>query len=182
MQDLAPSGKQLGIHLAQWALAFAILYPLPLVALLYAGEYLPLIVYYAVVLPSFAAAALYIPAYLRSVKYHLGEEHVKMSEGVLTKHEVVVPYDRISAVHVFQGYMARSRGIGDVRLRLLGSGDIPQDVSLRGLENFGEVRDQLVERLRAPSGPGTKEKRTSEELLEDIYEELIDIKAGLARP
>ncbi len=93
-----------------------------------------------------------------------------------------MPYEKISTIHTFQGVFDRKYGIGEVRIHTLGSEEVPHEVSLKGIENFEEVKSELIDKMKEKEGKGSKKRKTSEQLLEEIYEELIDIKGELARP
>lgn len=181
VQDLAPSRKMLSVYFVGWTISFIVFYLLPVLFLLFINEYYWLMLFSIVIIPPFLVVAAYLPSYLKSIKFHLGEAHLRKLEGVFIEHEVIVPYQKISTIHTFQGVLDRKYGMGEVRIHTLGSEEVPHEVSLKGIENFEEVKNELVEKMKEKEGLKTKKKKTSEELLEEIYEELIDIKAELTK-
>lgn len=171
----------LSVYFVEWIVAFALFYILPLIFLIYLQEYNWLVLYSVVVIPPFIIIAAYLPAYLKSIRFHLGEAHLKKVDGVFVKHEVILPYEKISTIHTFQGVFDRRYKMGEVRIHTLGSDEVPHEVSLKGIENFEEAKNEIVEKMKEKEGLPSKKKKTSEDLLEEIYEELIDIKTELTK-
>jgi membrane protein YdbS with pleckstrin-like domain len=171
----------LNVYFVEWSVVFALFYILPLLFLLYLQEYTWLLLYTVFVIPPFAIVAAYLPAYLKSIKFHLSESYLKKIDGVFIKHEVILPYDKISTVHTFQGMLDRRYKMGEVRIHTVGSEEVPHEVSLKGIESFEEAKNDIVENMKEEEGLPSKKKKSSEELLEEIYEELIDIKSELTK-
>jgi membrane protein YdbS with pleckstrin-like domain len=180
-KDLAPSSKLLTVYFIEWTIAFAIVYVFPALLLILLGEFNWFLFFSAAFIPTFAIVAAYMPSHVKSIKMHLSENDFKKSEGVFVKHEVIVPYEKISTIHVLQGILEKRYGLGEIRIHTMGMEEEPHEISIKGIENFEEVKNDIMEKMKEKEGISTKSKKTSEELLEEIYEELIDIKGELAR-
>jgi membrane protein YdbS with pleckstrin-like domain len=178
---LVPSKKLQKVYFVELSVAFILFYLLPALVMLFLGEYGWLVVFSVIIVPAFIVVAAYMPQHLKSVKFHLGENHLRKSEGVFVEHEVIVPYEKISTLHTFQGILDRRYSIGEVRIHTLGSEEVPHEVSIKGIENIEEVKGELIERMKQREGLKSKTKKSSEAILEDIYEELIDIRGELAK-
>jgi membrane protein YdbS with pleckstrin-like domain len=180
-KDLAPSRKLLTVYFIEWTAAFAVVYIVPALLLILLDEFNWFIFFSVAFIPTFAFVAAYLPSYVKSMGMHLGENDFKKREGVFAKHEVIVPYEKISSIHVIQGILEKRYGLGEIRIHTMGMEEEPHEISIKGIENFEEVKDEIMDKMKEKEGMPTKSKKTSEELLEEIYEELIDIKGELAR-
>jgi membrane protein YdbS with pleckstrin-like domain len=180
-KDLAPSRKLLTVYFMEWAIAFTIIYIIPALLLILLDEFNWFLFFSVAFIPTFAIVAAYVPSYVKSMRMHLSENDFKKSEGVFVKHEVIVPYDKISTIHVIQGVLEKRYGLGEIRIHTVGMEEEPHEISLKGIENFEEVKNEIMDKMKEKEGISTKSRKSSEELLEEIYEELIDIKGELAR-
>jgi membrane protein YdbS with pleckstrin-like domain len=140
---------------------------------------------------------LYIPAWVRNVRYEMTDEEVIVHKGVFNRVHKIVPYCTVTNVSITRGWLDRiGLGIGNVNIQTAGSGaSSVAEERLVGLADFEEIRDRVVEslrRYRADSGPalgggasGARDARHAEmgngEVAREILQELRSIRELLER-
>ena len=100
-------------------------------------------------LGTIAAPIVFVPLYFKyhTLKYRLDEEGISVSWGILFRREIHLTYRRIQDIHVTRSLVERYLGLGTVELQTA-AGSSESEMSLEGLEEFGEVRDFLYRRMR----------------------------------
>ncbi len=91
-----------------------------------------------------------------NIKYELTEDGFKKEQGVIFKHYVTIPYDRIQNVDIYRGLVARIIGLSDLHIQTAGFSFTGQyagassEGRLPGLspQVAEELRDELVKRAK----------------------------------
>lgn len=95
-------------------------------------------------------AALYIPAWVASIRYEMTDEEVVVHKGVFGRVHKIVPYRTITNVSITRGWLDRIwLNIGNVNIQTAGAGATSiAEERLSGLRDFEGIRDQIVTHLR----------------------------------
>jgi membrane protein YdbS with pleckstrin-like domain len=92
---------------------------------------------------------LWIPLYVKSLRYEIQEDEVIVHVGVLTKSVKHVPYRTVTNLHVKRGPLDRLFGLGTVDIQTAGiSGDKGAEESLVGLLNYSSVYENVATQIR----------------------------------
>ncbi len=97
--------------------------------------------------------------------YMVGEEFLRLREGLWTVHEQTIRIANIQNMKVKQGPIQRLFGIADLEVHTAGGGNLPTDLDelegktlhlgrFRGLEDARALRDRIRERLTRERGTG----------------------------
>lgn len=100
-------------------------------------------------------AALWAGWAYNNYKYQLTEDTVKIEKGVIWKHYVSIPYERIQNVDIHRGILARILGLSDLQIQTAGiSGFYLSEGRLPGLDTqtAEQLRDGLIKKVK-----GTKQ-------------------------
>lgn len=148
-------------------------------------------VYFATPLASVAVLAVaivvltffvwYNRAFERSAAYRLTPEEIQYRRGVWIKKQSEVPYKRITNVTTSEGPIQRWVGAGSVEIHTAGrSAQAGAEMKVQGVEDFEEVKDQVMAEVRAQRGvaedegeapaeaPTAATGTADEELLEEV--------------
>lgn len=82
---------------------------------------------------------------LRSREYEFHDDHVKVSEGFLTKTHDTVPYNRITDVSFTKSVWQRIFHVGTVRLNTAGSNQ--QEITISYVDDPEAVYDEIASKL-----------------------------------
>ncbi|QDX41233.1 PH domain-containing protein [Salarchaeum sp. JOR-1] len=124
-------------------------------------------------------------AYERTVGYRFGDDEFEARGGVFFRSKSTVPYARITNVETKQGPVLRYFGVGSVAVQTAGrSGQTTAEVTVSAITDYEDVRDRLVERVRAERSAGDatgNEPRPSggDATLDDVLAELERIRGVL---
>ncbi len=91
----------------------------------------------------------------RNYKYQLTEDTVKIEKGVIAKHYVSIPYERVQNVDIHRGLVARLLGLSSLKIQTAGySGYILSEGLLPGLDPqiAEQLREELIRKVK-----GTKQ-------------------------
>lgn len=92
-------------------------------------------------------------------RYELGDIGFKKEEGVIMKHYVTIPYDRIQNVDIHRGIIARILGLSDLKIQTAGfsaTGAASSEGRLMGLSQTDAeaLRDELIVRAKTSRSQG----------------------------
>lgn len=95
------------------------------------------------------APIAFLPLYFkyRTLRYHVDEEGISVSWGVLFRREVHLTYRRIQDIHLRRNLVERWLGVGTVQIQTA-SGSAEAEMSLVGIRDYEAVRDFLYRRMR----------------------------------
>ena len=117
--------------------------------------------------------AYWIEKYYESIKYELREHEIVITRGVWWKNRSIVPYGKITNIDIVQGPVSRLLGIATLRIQTAGysspAGKLAE-AELAYVENYEEVKDEIIAKVRALTSPALEEKEETK--LKDILREL----------
>lgn len=161
---LARIGESFHPHPDARKLYFAyLLIPALILALVISPASLVIILYVAppgswlatsgLIIPYLAAVvfvAYWIPRYLSTVSYMLGEDRVVFEGGLWWRWKSYVPYNRITNIDLVQGPLSRRFGLGKVSIQTAGysgqssSGTGVAEISIFGVKDFEAIKDAMM--------------------------------------
>lgn len=114
-------------------------------------------------------AAIFVSAYLwakwtyNNYKYQITEEGVKIEKGVIWKHYVTIPFERIQNVDIYRGILARLLGLSDLQIQTAGlsatygrwgisGGGTEGRLPGLGIKDAEDLREELIQKIK-----GTKQ-------------------------
>ncbi|MHA1975443.1 MAG: PH domain-containing protein [Candidatus Hodarchaeales archaeon] len=96
------------------------------------------------------AIAIISVYYVRGIEYHIGDREVVVKKGIINKMEKHVPFRTITNISSRYGIYDRLFGIGTVQIETAGrsGSQMGPEEKIEGIDNYFEVRDQILEVLR----------------------------------
>ena len=83
----------------------------------------------------------------RTLQYHFDEQGVTVRWGILFRREVSLTYARIQDIHLVSNLIERWLGLGRIQIQTA-SGNAAAELTVEGLRDFENVRDELYVRMR----------------------------------
>ena len=83
----------------------------------------------------------------RTLRYIFDDEGITMRWGVLFRREITLTYTRIQDIHLVSNVIERWLGLGRVQIQTA-SGSAAAEITIEGLPDFEELRDELYARMR----------------------------------
>ena len=127
----------------------------------------------------FPVTALVLYFRYHTMRYQFGEEGIRMSWGILFRHEIILNYGRIQDIHLRSNAVERWLGLARIEVQTA-SGASSSEMVLEGLTDHEAMRDFLYSRMR---GASEKQPSQGEESLAEILlgaaSELRAIRAAL---
>lgn len=121
----------------------------------------------------------WIPKYYSSIFYKMTETEITWNRGVWFKVMGVVPYNRITNIDVKQGPISRGLGLASLKIQTAGysvssaSGSF-SEIKIDGMENYSEIRDILMDRVRGKKPVAVETYETQEQDI--IMKEIVKIR------
>ncbi len=130
--------------------------------------------------------------YVRGIEYYIGDREVVVKKGIINKMEKHVPFRTITNISSRYGLYDRIFGIGTVQIETAGKSgsQMGPEEKIEGIDNYFEVRDQILEVLRqfrhqyatTTEVPGEYKSSKSEKPFEQqLLNELQEIKEILRK-
>ena len=85
-----------------------------------------------------------------TMKYVFSEEGIRMSWGILFRHEIMLNYARIQDIHLRSNAIERALGLSRIEVQTASGGS--SEMTLEGLTDHEAMRDFLYLRMRGASG------------------------------
>jgi uncharacterized membrane protein YdbT with pleckstrin-like domain len=115
-----------------------------------------------------------------TMRYRFSEEGIRMSWGIIFRHEVVLNYARIQDIHLRSNAVERALGLARIEIQTA-SGSSSSVMTLEGLSDPGSMRDFLYSRMRG----ATEAKHHTEEglagVLLEVAQELRAVRQALEK-
>jgi hypothetical protein len=133
------------------------------------------------ILATLAFIAYWIPKYYETMIYKLTQDEIVWKRGVWFKNTGIVPYNKITDIHISHGPISRKLGIATLKIQTAGySGAAGAEISIVGVEQFEELRELIMGFVRGKQ-PAAVEAREKENIDLKILEELIKIRKLLEK-
>ena len=122
--------------------------------------------------------ALWIPAFYKTLEYHIDGEAVKASRGVFWKKHTSVPYAKITNIDITEGPLQRMYGIGTVHVQTAGAGGAQGAVAelrLDGVTDYVRLKEIVMAgvlgvspRVTGDSAPIDEDTDISRQMLAEL--------------
>ncbi|MGH7468247.1 MAG: PH domain-containing protein [Longimicrobiales bacterium] len=96
----------------------------------------------------------------RTLRYEFDPDGVTMRWGILFRREVSLTYARIQDIHLVSNVVERWLGLGRVQVQTA-SGNSAAEMTIEGLPDFEQVRDELYARMRGARGARSQPPSTA---------------------
>lgn len=136
----------------------------------------------------FILIQLYLPAYLKTLKYELSSEDLRLQGGVFWKKKKVIPFHKITNLNTLQGPFERRFGLGRLNVQTAGHGaNTSPEGKLVGLEDFDAIKEEVMTKVRLVKSEATAfddkpPERAQQQLLKEMLEVLSRIETNLQKP
>ncbi|MCK4428257.1 MAG: PH domain-containing protein [candidate division Zixibacteria bacterium] len=131
---------------------------------------------------------LYLLAYIKTLRYRLSEDDLRLDSGVFWKKRKVIPLHKITNVNTLQGPFERLFGLGHLNVQTAGHGaSTSPEGKLVGLEEFEKIKEEVMQKVRLVKSEATAtedrpRERTEHELLKEMLEVLSRIEKNMQKP
>ena len=113
-----------------------------------------------------------------TMKYVFSDEGIRMSWGILFRHEIMLNYARIQDIHLRSNAIERALGLARIEIQTASGGS--SEMTLEGLTDHEAMRDFLYSRMRgAHEMPVATEGARLAHVLDEIAGELKAIRAAV---
>jgi uncharacterized membrane protein YdbT with pleckstrin-like domain len=91
----------------------------------------------------------------RTLRYQFDAEGMTARWGILFRREISLTYARIQDIHLVSNVVERWLGLGRVQVQTA-SGQAGAEMTIEGLPDFEEIRNELYVRMRGARGDGAR--------------------------
>lgn len=133
---------------------------------------------------TFAFPIMVVLLYFRfhTMRYEFSEEGIRMSWGILFRHEVMLNYARIQDIHLESNFIERWLGLARISIQTA-SGSSASEMTLEGIPDVEGMRDFLYSRMRgvkheAPSSTAGEPEDLAG-VLQEVASELRQIRLAM---
>lgn len=177
-------------HWAVWMIIICVPLLILALGLPYPGN-LILGICFALLFALFVFVRLYLSWYYDSLSYTIENDLVVGKRGVFWKKNVTVPFAKITNIDTSQGPVQRMFGLGTVHVQTAGASGAQGAVAelrIEGMQNFGEVKDDILKLLRAhaagqlrptAAAPATEAPPAGDDTMRAMLDELRAIRKAL---
>ena len=130
---------------------------------------------------------LYLPAYVKTLKYELSSEDLRAQGGVFWKKKKVIPFHKITNLNTLQGPLERRFGLGHLNVQTAGHGaSTSPEGKLIGLDEFDAIKEEVMAKVRLMKSEATMlddkpPERTQQQLLKEMLQVLSRIEKNLQK-
>ena len=124
-------------------------------------------------LPAFPVTVLVLYFRYHTMRYQFSDEGIRMSWGILFRHEVVLNYARIQDIHLRSNAVERMLGLARIEIQTA-SGSSSSVMTLEGLTDHDRMRDFLYSRMR---GATEAKHHTEAGLAGVLHEVALELRA-----
>ena len=136
----------------------------------------------------FILLQVYLFAYIKTLRYELSSEDLRLESGVFWKKRKVIPLHKVTNLSTLQGPFERRFGLGHLNVQTAGHGaSTSPEGKLVGLEDFDRIKEEVMQKvlLVKTEATATEDKpreRSQQELLKEMLEVLSKIEKNLQKP
>jgi len=120
---------------------------------------------------------LYLLAYIKTLKYRLSGDDLRLDSGVFWKKRKVIPLHKITNVNTLQGPFERRFALGHLDVQTAGHGaSTSPEGKLVGLAEFEKIKEEVIQKVRlVKSESVTTEDRPRERTDQELLKEMLEI-------
>lgn len=130
---------------------------------------------------------LYLLAYIKTLRYELSSDDLRLESGVFWKRKKVIPFHKITNLNTLQGPFERRFRLGHLNVQTAGHGaNTGPEGKLVGLKDFDRIKEEVMQKVRlvkseAASIEDRPTERTQQELLKEMLKVLSRIEKNLQK-
>jgi len=113
-----------------------------------------------------------------TMRYEFSPEGIRMSWGVLFRHEIVLNYARIQDIHLRSNAIERWLGLARIEIQTA-SGSSGAEMVLEGIPDPAAMRDFLYDRMRGAAAPDPDPNAGLAAILHEIAAEMRALRLAL---
>ena len=129
--------------------------------------------------------AVYIPAFFRTLEYHLGADSILLKKGVFWRRHTTVPYTKITNIDITQGPVERMYKISKLHLQTAGTGGGETgkaEIVIPGIRDCEPLKEHIAQRSRTALGvPTSAPPPPANDTLGSILAELQGLREDLRK-
>ena len=181
--EIKPNARIKSLHSLINFLVFLLYCPLPIVVLQilkqrprYLYDFWSLVI--AVVgIVVFVLFQTYLLAYIRTLRYELTSEDLRLEEGVFWRRRKVIPFHKITNLNTLQGPLERRFDLGHLNVQTAGHGaNTSPEGKLVGLDDFDRVKEEIMQKVRlVKSDAVTTEDKPRERGQQELLREMLEV-------
>jgi len=134
----------------------------------------------AMTLIAFPVTVLVLYFRYRTMRYQFSEEGLRMSWGILFRHEVVLNYGRIQDIHLRSNAVERALGLARIEIQTA-SVSSSSVMTLEGLTDHDKMRDFLYSRMRGASEAKHDSEAGLAGILHEVAQQLRAVRMALEK-
>ena len=181
--EFRPNRNVMKIWFIDWFILLVFFYLLPIIPVLYFGEFLVILLASIFILPWFILVVIWMLLYYKTLNYYIKSDHIRIESGVWWRSIKTIPFRMITDIKAMQGPLMRIFNLGNLNIQTAGMGaqNVAEGV-LRGLFDYKEKQTEILKRVREYSPKGeikTKAEeptKLEEKLLKEMLHELKEIR------
>lgn len=181
--EIKPNARIKSLHSLINFLVFLLYCPLPIVVLQilkqrprYLYDFWSLVI--AVVgIVVFVLFQTYLLAYIRTLRYELTSEDLRLEEGVFWRRRKVIPFHKITNLNTLQGPLERRFDLGHLNVQTAGHGaNTSPEGKLVGLDDFDGIKEEIMQKVRlVKSDAVTTEDKPRERGQQELLREMLEV-------
>lgn len=132
---------------------------------------------------TFVLLQLYLLAYIKTLRYELSPEDLRLESGVFWKKRKVIPFHKITNLNTLQGPLERRFDLGHLNVQTAGHGaNTSPEGKLVGLDDFDKIKEEIMQKVRlVKSDALTTEDKPRERGQQELLREMLEVLSRIER-
>ncbi|NIM97770.1 MAG: PH domain-containing protein [candidate division Zixibacteria bacterium] len=132
---------------------------------------------------TFILLQLYLLAYIKTLRYELSSQDLRLESGVFWKKRKVIPFHKITNLNTLQGPLERRFDLGHLNVQTAGHGaNTSPEGKLVGLDDFDRIKEEIMQKVRlVKSDALTTEDKPRERGQEELLREMLEVLSRIER-
>ncbi len=132
---------------------------------------------------TFILLQLYLLAYIKTLRYELSSEDLRLESGVFWKKRKVIPFHKITNLNTLQGPLERRFDLGHLNVQTAGHGaNTSPEGKLVGLDDFDRIKEEIMRKVRLVKPDAvTTEDKPRESSQQELLREMLEILSRIER-
>jgi membrane protein YdbS with pleckstrin-like domain len=132
---------------------------------------------------TFILLQLYLLAYIKTLRYELSSEDLRLESGVFWKKRKVIPFHKITNLNTLQGPLERRFDLGHLNVQTAGHGaNTSPEGKLVGLDDFDRIKEEIMQKVRLVKLEAvTTEDKPRERGQQGLLREMLQVLSRIER-
>jgi membrane protein YdbS with pleckstrin-like domain len=181
--EIKPNARIKSLHILINFLVFLLYCPLPIIVLqilkqrpryLYDSWSLVIAVVGILI---FVFFQIYLLAYIKTLRYELTSEDLRLEEGVFWRRRKVIPFHKITNLNTLQGPLERRFDLGHINVQTAGHGaNTSPEGKLVGLHDFDRIKEEVMQKvILVKTEATTMEDKPRESSEREIQRQMLEV-------